>query len=148
MLTRTIARDPLASTIQPSHTHPLEDRPNGGLVSTRPMCIQPASDSHIVRHAHRLPSPFVGHGTPCMAPEPLEPFMLRLGPIRACHPEPIDGWLTSLQSQPCHPCPCMCMWRVVHHCPTESLHPLSPLPSHLLTNQDAQDLPSKGHVTC
>src|SRR5882724_11591612 len=119
-LTRTIACDPLARTIQPSHTHPLEDRPNGGLVSTRPMCIRPASDSHSVWCTHRLPSLVVGHGTPRTSPEPLGPFMLRLVPIRACHPEPIDGWLTSLQSQPHCPCPCACMWRIIHHCPTES----------------------------
>src|SRR5882724_9451931 len=68
MLTRTIARDPSVRTIQPSCTYPLEDRPNGGLVSTRPMCIRPASDSHVVWHAHRLPSPVIGHGTPHMTP--------------------------------------------------------------------------------
>src|SRR5882724_8727739 len=120
MPTRTISRDPLARTIQPSHTHPLEDRPNRGLVSIWPMCIRPTSDSHIVRHTHRQPSPVVGHGTPRMTPEPLGPFMPRPAPIRACHPEPIDKWLTSLQSQPRFPCPCICMWRIVHHCPTDS----------------------------
>src|SRR5882724_11043163 len=119
-LTRTIACDPLVRTIQPSCTHPLEDRPNGGLVSTRVMCIRPASDSHVVWHAHRLPSPVVGHGTPRMTPEPLEAFMLRPAPILERHPKPIDGWLTSLGSQPCHPCPCVCVWRIVHHFPTES----------------------------
>ena len=119
-LTRTIAHDPLVRTIQPSRTHPLEDRPNRGLVSTWPMCIRPASDSHVVWHAHQLPSPIVGHGTPHMTPKPLGPFVPRPAPIRACHPKPIDGWLTSLWPQPHFPCPCVCMWRIVHHCPTES----------------------------
>src|SRR5882724_6725228 len=64
--------------------------------------------------------PIVGHGTPHMTPEPLGPFMLRLVPIWEFHPEPIDGWLTSLWPQPRRPCPCVCMWRIVHHCPTES----------------------------
>src|SRR5882724_2121239 len=115
-----IARDPLARTIQPSCTHPLEDQLNRGLVSTWPMCIQPASDSHVVQHAHRLPSPIVGHGTPCTTPEPLGTFVPRPAPIKACHPEPIDGWLTSLWPQPRHPHPCVCMWRIVPHCPTQS----------------------------
>src|SRR5882724_13549328 len=126
-LTRMIACDPLARTIQPSHTHPLEYQPNGGLVSTRPMCIRPASNSHIVQHTHQLPSPVVGHGTPRMTPEPLEPFVPRPAPIRACHPELIDGWLTSLWPQPHCPRPCVCMWRIVPHCPTES--PASPVTS-------------------
>src|SRR5882724_6283276 len=52
MLTRMIAHDPLARTIQPSHTCPLEDRPSGGLVSIQTMCIRPASDSHAVWHTH------------------------------------------------------------------------------------------------
>src|SRR5882724_5183351 len=120
MLTRTIACDPLVRTIRPSHTHPLEDRPNKGLVSIRTMCIRPVSDSHAVQHTHRLPSLIVGHGTLHMTPEPLGPFMPRPAPIRACHPKPIDGWLTSLQSQPRRPCPCVCMWRIVHHCHTDS----------------------------
>src|SRR5882724_7131605 len=115
-----IACDPLARTIRPSHTHPLEDWQNGGLISIWPMCIQPVSNSHAVWHTHRLPSPVIGHRSSCTTPEPLGPFMPRPAPIQACHPEPIDGWLTSLWSQPCHPCPCVCMWRVVHHCPTES----------------------------
>src|SRR5882724_6632507 len=122
MLTRTIACDPLVRTIQPSRTHPLEDRPNRGLVSIQTMCIQSASDSHAVWHTHRLPSLIIGHGTPHMTHEPPGPFVLILAPIQACHPEPIDGWLTSLQSQPHHPCPCICMWRVVHH--SLSGHPL------------------------
>src|SRR5882724_10923823 len=63
-----ITSDPLVRTIQPSHTHPLEDWPNGGLVSTRQMCIRPASNSHVVWHTHRLPSPIIGHGTPRMTP--------------------------------------------------------------------------------
>ena len=121
MLTRMIAHDPLVRTIQPSHTCPPEDRPNEGLVSIWIMCIRPVSDSHAVWNTHRLPSLIVGHGTPHTTPDPLGPFMLRPAPIWVYHPEPIDGWLTSLRSQPCHPCPCMCMWRVVHHCPTESL---------------------------
>src|SRR5882724_1959594 len=120
MLTRTIAHDPLARTIQPSCTRPLEDRPNEGLVSIWTMCIQPVSDSHAVWHTHKLPSLIIGHGTPHMTPEPLGPFVLIPAPIRACHPEPIDVWLTSLQSQLHLPCPCMCMWRIVHHCPTDS----------------------------
>src|SRR5882724_11080079 len=117
MLTRTIAHDPLARTIQPSCTRPLEDRPNEGLVSIWTMCIQPVSDSHAVWHTHQLPSLIIGHGTPHTTPEPLGPFMLRPAPIRACYPKPIDGWLTSLWSQPHCPCPCVCMWRIVHHCP-------------------------------
>src|SRR5882724_10678432 len=68
MLTRTIACDPSARTIQPSCTYPLKDRPNGGLVSTWPMCIRLASDSHVVWHTHRLPSFVIGHGTPRMTP--------------------------------------------------------------------------------
>ena len=120
MLTRTIACDPLARTIQPSRTHPLEDRLNQGLVSIWMMCIQPVSDSHAVWHTHQLPSLIIGHGTPCMTPEPLGPFVPKPAPIQACHPKPIDGCLTSLRSQPHHPCPCVCMWRIVHHCPTES----------------------------
>jgi len=138
----------LARTIQPSCTHPLEDRPNGCLVSIWPMCIQPASDSHVVWHAHRLPSPVIGHGTPRMTPEPLGPFVRRPAPIRACHPKPIDGWLTSLWPQPCHPCPCVCMWRIVHHCPTESHASTVTSAVTSLTNRDAQDLLSEGHVTC
>src|SRR5882724_5919924 len=131
MLTRTIACDPLARTIQPSCTHPLEDWLNRGSVSTRLMCIRPASNSHVVRHAHRLPSPVVGHGTPHMTPEPLGPFVPRPAPIMACHPEPIDRWLTSLWLQPHRPRPCVCMWRIVHHCPTES--PASTVPSAIMS---------------
>src|SRR5882724_13239580 len=67
-LTRTIACDPSVRTIQPSCTYPLKERPNGGLVSTRPMCIRLAFDSHIVWHTHRLPSFVIGHGTPHMTP--------------------------------------------------------------------------------
>src|SRR5882724_1191151 len=115
-----IACDPLARTIQPSCTHPLEDRPNEGLFSIQMMCIRPVSDSHAVWHTHQLPSLMVGHGTPHMTPEPLGPFMPIPAPTRACHPEPIDGWLTSLWSQPHLPCPSMCMWRIIDHCPTES----------------------------
>src|SRR5882724_4178692 len=80
-----------------------------------------------VWHAHRLPSPIVGHGTPHTTPKPLGPFVPRPVPIRACHPKPIDGWLTSLWPQPHFPHPCMCMWRIIHHCPTES--PLSTVTS-------------------
>jgi len=119
-LTRMVACDLPARTIQPLHTCPLKDRLNRGLVSIWMMCIRPASDSHAVRHTHRLPSLIIGHGTPCMTPEPLGPFVPRPAPIRACHPECIDGCRTSLWSQPCLPSPCVCVWRIIHHCPTES----------------------------
>src|SRR5882724_4532111 len=82
--------------------------------------MSPALGSYDQQHTHQLPSPVVGHGTPCMTPEPLGPFGPIPAPIRACHPERIHGWPTSLWPQPHCPCPCMCMWRIIHHRPAMS----------------------------
>jgi len=82
-----------------------------------------------------------------MTPEPLGPFVLRLVPIRACHPKPIDGWL--IPSGPSLVVPTLCVY--MEDCPplsTESLVSTTALLSHLPANQDAQDLLSEGHVTC
>src|SRR5882724_12296641 len=84
-----------------------------------------------------LPSLIVAHGTPCTTPEPLGPFMLRPAPIWACHPEPIDGWLTCFSPSLIIPTPvCVCGGSSTT-VPPSPLHPPPPLLSHLLTNQDA-----------
>src|SRR5882724_13553051 len=120
-LTRTIACDPLVRTIQPSCTHPLEDRPNGGLVSTRPMCIRPAPNSHVVWHAHRLPSPIIGHGTPRTTPR-----SFREDPSTLVHPS-TRGSADMTLSQHLDDMHVACTWlirsaahspaAIPHHCP-------------------------------
>src|SRR5882724_6899104 len=90
-------------------------------------------DSYTVQHTHQLPSRIVVHETPHMIPKPLGPFVLRLVLIWACHPKPIDGWLTSFHPSLVIPTPvCICGGSSTS-VPPSPLHPPLPLPSHLLT---------------
>src|SRR5882724_1513679 len=83
-----------------------------------------------------------------MTPEPLGPFMPRPVPICACHPEPIDGWLTSFHPSLVVPTLHVYVedrpplsWKVpcVHLHLCHCISQLTEMPETLL---------SKGHMTC
>jgi len=90
-------------------------------------------DSNAVQHAFRLPSLVVAHGTPHMTPEPLGPFVPRLAHIQACHPEPIDGWLTSFHLSRVIPTPVCVSGGLSTSVLPSPLRPPLPLLSHLPT---------------
>src|SRR5882724_6954278 len=82
-----------------------------------------------------------------MTPKPLGPFVLILVPIWVCHPEPIDGWLTSFHPNLIFPTPvCVCGGSSTTVLPSP-LHP----PPHCHHISRPTEMPetllSEGHVT-
>jgi len=148
-LTQTTTQDSSVRTLQPLCTCPLKDQLTGCLVSSQMICVelvagfftehssllfvQPMSDSYAIWHTHWLPSLIVAHGTPCMTPEPLGPFVLRLAPIMECHSKPIDGWLTSFHPNLIIPTPVYVCGGSFTSVPPSPLHMPLPLPLHLQT---------------